>query len=201
MFLTFANEITIVRVLLIVPFVICLLQTGHPEYGTWIRWAAILFFLIMAASDALDGYLARTFKQITALGTFLDPIADKLMITCASIILSIPQTAIEGFRLPLTVVVLIIGKDMLLLLGFIVTFLLTGQVHIRPVWAGKTSTFLQVVMVFSILIGPEIIRWITVWPVITAVIYWATGFCAVVATFVYIYHGIRYIEDFNNTEN
>ncbi|OQY04335.1 MAG: hypothetical protein B6I25_07035 [Planctomycetales bacterium 4572_13] len=115
-------------------------------------------------------------------------------------ILCSPQTAIEGFQLPLTVVVLIIGKDILLLLGFIVTFLLTSQVHIRPAWAGKVSTFLQIIMVFSILIGPETVHWVTTWPTITAAICWATGFCAMMATFVYIYCGIRYIEAFGSTE-
>ncbi len=200
MFLTLANQITILRILLIFPFVICLLKTGHPHYGHWIRGVAVLIFVVMAMSDALDGYLARKKKQVTALGAFLDPMADKLMITCASIVLCAPQTAIEGFVLPLTVVVLIIGKDILLLLGFIITFLLTGQVHIRPVWAGKVSTFLQIIMVFSILIGPEMVRWVAIWPAITAAIYWATGFCAMVATFVYIYRGIRYIEEFGNTE-
>ena len=154
----------------------------------------------MAISDALDGYLARKNKQVTALGAFLDPMADKLMITCACVVLCAPQTAIEGFALPLTVVVMIIGKDILLLLGFIVTFLLTDQVHIRPVWAGKVSTFLQVVMVFSVLIGPEAALLIAIWPVITAWICWATGLCAMVATFVYIYRGIRYIEEFGSTE-
>jgi CDP-diacylglycerol--glycerol-3-phosphate 3-phosphatidyltransferase len=200
MFLTLANQITILRILLIFPFVICLLKTGLPHYGDWIRGGAILIFLVMAISDALDGYLARKNKQVTALGAFLDPMADKLMITCASIVLCAPQTAIEGFVLPLTVVVMIIGKDVLLLLGFIITFLLTDQVHIRPVWAGKVSTFLQVIMVFSILIGPEIVRWVTTWPAITATICWTTGFCAIVATFVYIYRGIRYIEEFGDTE-
>ncbi len=200
MFLTLANQVTILRILLIFPFVICLLKTGHPHYGHWIRGVAILIFVVMAMSDALDGYLARKHKQVTALGAFLDPMADKLMITCASIVLCVPQTAIEGFVLPLTVVVLIIGKDILLLLGFIITFLLTDQVHIRPVWAGKVSTFLQIIMVFSILIGPEMLRWVAVWPAITAAICWATGFCAMVATFVYIYRGIRYIEVFGSTE-
>jgi phosphatidylglycerophosphate synthase len=75
------------------------------------------------------------------------------------------------------------------------------QVHIRPVWAGKASTFLQIVMVSSILIGPEAAVWIRFWPLVTAIIWWATGFCAVLATFVYIYRGIRYIEDFHNTQN
>jgi cardiolipin synthase len=200
MFLTLANQITILRVLLIFPFVICLLSTGHPQHGNWIRSGAILFFVVMAIGDALDGYMARKQKQVTALGAFLDPMADKLMITCASIILCAPQTAIEGFALPLTVVVLIIGKDILLLLGFIITFLLTSQVHVRPVWVGKVSTFLQIIMVFSILIGPETARWVTAWPAITAAICWLTGFCAMVATFVYIYRGIRYIEEFGNTE-
>jgi len=200
-YLTMANQITILRVLLIFPFVICLLQTNHLEYGNWFRGGAIVIFLIMAASDALDGYLARVKKQVSALGTFLDPMADKLMITCASVILCVPQTAIQGFHLPLTVVVLIIGKDLLLLLGFAITYFLTVQIHIHPVWAGKASTFLQIVMVSSILVGPEMAAWISFWPVFTEVIWWATGFCAVLATFVYIYRGIRYIEDFHNIQN
>ncbi|MEN8126857.1 MAG: CDP-alcohol phosphatidyltransferase family protein [Planctomycetota bacterium] len=200
MFLTLANQITILRILLIFPFVICLLKTGHPQYGHWIRGGAVVIFVVMAISDALDGYLARKQEQTTSLGAFLDPMADKLMITCASVILCSPQTAIEGFHLPLTVVVLIIGKDLLLLLGFIITFLLTGQIHIRPVWAGKVTTFLQIIMVFSILIGPETVRWITAWPVITAIFWWTAAFCAMVATFVYIYRGIRYIEEFHSTE-
>lgn len=199
MYLTLANQVTLLRILLIIPFVICLLQTNHPEYGNWFRGGAIVIFLMMAVSDAVDGYLARVKKQVSALGAFLDPMADKLMITCASVILCVPQTAIEGFRLPLTVVVLIIGKDLLLLLGFSVTYFLTVQVHIHPVWAGKASTFLQIIMVSSILIGPEAAAWIHFWPLVTAILWWSTGFCAILATFVYIYRGIRYIEAFHNT--
>jgi CDP-diacylglycerol--glycerol-3-phosphate 3-phosphatidyltransferase len=201
MYLTLANQITLLRILLVFPFVICLLQTNHPDYGNGFRGGAIVIFLMMALSDALDGYLARVKKQVSALGAFLDPMADKLMITCASVILCVPQTAIEGFHLPLAVVVLIIGKDVLLLLGFSVTYFLTVQVHIHPVWVGKASTFLQIIMVFSILIGPEAAVWVHFWPLLTEIIWWSTGFCAVVATFVYIYRGIRYIEAFHNTQN
>jgi len=53
---------------------------------------------------------------------------------------------------------------------------------------------------FSILIGPETARWITVWPAISVAICWLTEFCAMVATFVYIYRGIRYIEAFGSTK-
>ena len=197
MLLTLANLVTISRILLILPFVMCLLKAANPAYSA-MRLAALGIFLIMAASDALDGYLARVKKQTTPLGAFLDPLADKLMITCASVILALPQTAVEGFRLPLTVVVLIIGKDTLLLLGFAVTYFLTGSVHIRPVWAGKASTFFQICMVLSILIGPEVSAQLKFWPLLVRMIWWTTGFWALMATFVYIWRGIRYIEQFEN---
>lgn len=198
MLLTLANMVTILRILLILPFVECLLKQGDSAHGDAFRWAALGIFLVMAASDALDGYLARAKKQTTALGAFLDPLADKLMITCSSVILALPQTAVEGFRLPLTVVVLIIGKDVLLLLGFAVTYFMTGSAHIKPIWAGKASTFFQICMVLSILIGPEVSAYLKLWPVVVRIIWWTTGVWALVVTFIYIGRGIRYIEQFES---
>ena len=200
MLLTLANVVTIIRILLTLPFVVCLLKENDPEYGVAMRWAAAGIFVVMAASDALDGYLARAKKQTTQLGAFLDPLADKLMMTCASVILALPQTAVPGFRLPLTVVVLIIGKDILLVLGFSVTYFLTGSVHIKPVWAGKASTFFQICMVLSILIGPEMSGILRLWPAVVRVLWWTTGLLAVTATLVYIWRGIRYIEVFESVD-
>lgn len=200
MLFTLANQITLIRILLIFPFVICMLKMGQSENGTVFRMFALTIFIVMGISDAVDGYLARRMRQATSLGAFLDPVADKLMITCAGIILAVSQTAVAGFQLPIGVMVLIIGKDLLLLLGFSVTYFMTGSSHIRPVWAGKMSTLLQIVMVASILAGPEIQEIISIWPVITSVIWWSTAACAVLATFVYIYRGIRYIETFGIDE-
>ena len=201
MFLTLANQVTILRILLILPFVICLLKASQPQVGDSMRWAALGIFFIMAISDALDGYLARKRNQATQLGAFLDPLADKLLITCASIILATPASAIDDFQLPLTVVVMIIGKDVLLLLGFIVTYFLTEKVHIRPVWAGKASTFFQILMVLSILTGPEMARWVGFWPVLARFLWWMTAFWALMATIVYIRRGIQYIERFESNKN
>lgn len=198
MYLTIANLITISRILLILPFTICLLKDNQPQQGDYFRWAAVGLFALIAASDALDGYLARSRKQITALGTFLDPLADKLMITVTAILLALPQTSIAGFRLPFTVVVLILGKDILLLLGFAITYFITQSVHIKPVWAGKASTFFQIVMVSSILIGPEMSRLLAFWPIWTRAIWWLTAALAITATIVYILRGIRYIEEFHS---
>ena len=196
MFLTLANLVTIFRILLVGPFVMCLLKAANPAYSSSMRWAALGIFFVMAVSDALDGYLARVKNQATSLGAFLDPLADKLMITCASIILALPATAVEGFRLPLTIVVLIVGKDLLLLTGFAVTYFLTENIHIKPVWAGKICTFFQICMVLSILLGPELSTVVAFWPIFVRILWWLTGFWALMATFVYIWRGIRYIEQF-----
>jgi len=198
MFLTAANLITITRILLILPFTICLLKDNQADRGDYFRWAALGLFVLIAASDALDGILARAKNQATQLGAFLDPLADKLMITVTAILLALPQTAVAGFRLPFTVVVLILGKDILLVIGFAVTYFITQSIHIKPVWAGKTSTLLQIVMVLSILIGPEMSRMASFWPIWTRVVWWLTAFLAITATFIYICRGIQYIEAFHS---
>lgn len=196
MFLTLANLVTIFRILLVAPFVMCLLKASDPVYSSTMRWAAVGIFFVMAVSDALDGYLARSRNQATSLGAFLDPLADKLMITCASIILAMPASAVAGFRLPPSVVVLIVGKDILLLMGFAVTYFLTEKVHIRPILAGKLCTFFQICMVLAILLGPELTKILFFWPIIARIIWWMTGFWAMAATFIYIHRGIRYIDQF-----
>ena len=104
--LNWANRITITRILLIVPFVICMLKINQPTLSDSgrdaMRYTAILIFLVMATSDALDGFLARKKGQITRLGSFLDPTADKLLMTCACLLLASKRAGVEGFQLPPT---------------------------------------------------------------------------------------------------
>ena len=194
-----ANQITIFRILLIGPFVICMLKANESEYGLAIRYTGLVIFLFMCVSDAIDGYMARVKKQVTQLGSFLDPMADKLLITCACILLASEHTAVNGFLLPPTVVVLIIGKDVLLLLGFVVIYLMTSKVRIVPVFVGKLATFLQLSMVTAILIAPEVSAVTALWVYFMRVLWWAAASAAVLATFVYIRNGIRYIEQFEES--
>jgi len=159
------------------------------------RYAATVIFLVMAFSDALDGYLARRNKQITKLGAFLDPVADKLLITSACLLLISQRGHVEGVLLPPTVVVLIIGKDLLLIIGFLIVYFVTSQVFVAPVLIGKISNNLQLTMVGAILIAPEVYSFFPGWIWVLRVFWWSAAGTAILATLIYIRNGTRYIEE------
>lgn len=201
--LSWPTQITLARILLIAPFVVFMLNMHDPEFtdvqqNYW-RLAAVGVFFLMAISDAVDGYWARHRQQITKLGTFLDPMADKLLITCASLLLVSKRGHVDGFPLPMTVVVLIIGKDVLITLGFLVMYLITSHVHIVPVMAGKLSTALQLTMVTAVLVGPDLVAVIPGYREFVHALWWSAAAVAVVAALVYIRNGSRYIEDYERT--
>ena len=196
-----ANQITIVRILLIVPFVICMLKVNELQHSTLVRYVALIIFLAMCASDVIDGYVARVKNQVTKLGSFLDPMADKLLITCACLLLAAEQTAVDGVLLPKPVVVLIIGKDVLLLLGFIIIYFLTSQIHIEPLFIGKVGTFLQLSMVTAILIAPEMMPLTDLWTYFMSFLWWAAATAAILTMLIYIRLGTRYIEQYENHVN
>jgi cardiolipin synthase len=145
---TTANKITILRILLI-PFFVMMavyyghgVQTGDPQ--DWQRWCAIAIFLVAAASDGLDGYIARHFNQKSALGVILDPIADKGLLLSGIITLSFSNWSYE---FPLWFPVLIVARDLIVAAGVITMRLLMGAVRVQPSWTGKTATALQMVAI------------------------------------------------------
>ena len=201
--LNWATRITIVRMLLIAPFVSLMLKTNDPALSSGpqnaLRYMAILLFLIMAVSDGIDGYLARRKNQTTKLGAFLDPIADKLLMTCACLLLASQRGQVSGFPLPPTVVVLIIGKDLFLLIGFVIVYLITSRIHIAPVFIGKLATTLQLSMVAAILIGPEASAVLPGWISLLRTLWWSAAGAAILTTLVYIRDGSRYIEEYEQS--
>ena len=198
--LNWANRITILRVLLIIPFVSCMLKINDPalteSMRQAMRYVAVFIFLVMAASDVFDGYLARRNKQVTRFGAFLDPTADKLLMTCACLLLSSQRGHVGDFLLPPTVVVLIIGKDLFLLIGFVIIYFITFQVRIVPVLIGKIATALQLSMVTAILLAPEISGVVPGWIWFLRVLWWSAAGTAILATLIYIRNGSRYIEQY-----
>lgn len=196
---TWATRITILRILLIVPFVSFMLKINDARLSdvtqNTMRYIAIIFFLIMAISDGIDGYLARRKNQITKLGAFLDPVADKLLMTCACLLLASQRGHVNGFLLPSTVVVLIVGKDLFLLIGFTMVYLVTSQIRLAPVFIGKLATTLQLSMVTGILIAPEVSCIIPGWIWFLRVLWWSAAITAILTTLIYIRTGSRYIEE------
>ena len=191
------------------PFVSFLLKINDPQLSptlqTTMRYISIVIFLTMALSDAIDGYLARRRKQTTTLGAFLDPLADKLLMTCACLLLASqrghvemvsPQAEVQNFLLPPTVVVLIIGKDLFLLIGFIIVYLITSQIRLAPVFIGKLATALQLSMVAGILIAPEVSRILPDWIWLLRTLWWSAAGTAILAILIYIRNGSRYIEEY-----
>lgn len=201
--LSWATRITLIRILLIVPFIMCLLKMNDPTIGpnvqTGLRYAAIAVFVIMAVSDALDGYLARRHNQITRLGTFLDPVADKLLMTSACLLLASQRGHVEGFTLPTTVVVAIVGKDVLIVVGFFILYLVTSQIRVGPVLVGKVATALQLVMVACVLTAPELSKVIPHYRAVLSVLWWSAAVVGILAALVYIRNGSRYIEQFERS--
>ncbi len=198
--LNWANRITILRILLIIPFVSCMLKINDAALSdamrNTMRYISIIIFLVMAASDGLDGFLARKKGQVTKFGAFLDPTADKLLITCACLLLASQRAGVDGFLLPPTVVVLIIGKDLFLLIGFVIVYFITWQVRIVPVLIGKIATGLQLSMVTAILLAPEISRFVPGWIWLLRVLWWSAAGTAILTTLIYIRNGSRYIEEY-----
>ncbi|HSV27187.1 MAG TPA: CDP-alcohol phosphatidyltransferase family protein, partial [Sedimentisphaerales bacterium] len=177
--LNWANRITLARLLLILPFVACMMHINAGDRGDVLRYLSLAIFVSMAVSDAIDGWLARSRGQTTALGTFLDPMADKLLMTAAMLLLASDAAGVRGFRVPMTLVVAVIGKDLILALGFVVQYFITQQTRIVPVLAGKLCTAVQLSMVAATLIGPEAERIMPVWPWLVWTLWWAGGLTAV----------------------
>jgi CDP-diacylglycerol--glycerol-3-phosphate 3-phosphatidyltransferase len=202
--LNWANRITILRILLLVPFVSCMLKMHDDSISVswqqWMRYLAAVIFLVMAASDGLDGYLARRKGQCTKLGSFLDPMADKLLMACACVLLALPTVGVYGFLLPPTVAVLIIGKDMFLLIGFLIFYFITFQVRIVPAFVGKLSTTLQLSMVAGVLLAPEMSGVIPWWIWFLRVLWWSAAGTAILTTLIYIRNGSRYIAEYEQSQ-
>ncbi len=175
--MTTANKVTVLRILLI-PFFVSLLlsygQTGDDRQ----RWAALACFGIAAALDGVDGYIARRFNQKSELGAVLDPLADKLLLVSALILLGFEQDRLTP--LPVWVNVTVVSRDVLLILGLGVVHFTVGVVRVRPRWTGKCATVLQMALVLWCLLK---------WPAPIQT------YLAILATVLTAVSGVQYIWD------
>jgi cardiolipin synthase len=147
--LTFPNQLTLLR-MVFVPFIVNNMVGGHY------RWALILF-LLAGLSDGLDGLLARTLKQQTTLGQYLDPIADKLLLSTMFLVLSILH------KIPWKFTVLVFSRDISILCASAVLYAIAGLRDFRPSIFGKANTLAQVAaVVFVLLLQVYPVRWVEI---------------------------------------
>ena len=137
--LNIPNLITLGRILL-VPILVWAIATP----GT--MWIAFVLFLAAGVSDAVDGYLAKRFAMTTELGAYLDPLADKALIV--SIYLTL---GINGF-IPRWLVILVVSRDILIVGGIMLSWLVGSPLKIKPLLVSKLNTVAQIVFA-SVVLG------------------------------------------------
>jgi cardiolipin synthase len=140
--LTTANQLTLLRIVFVPVFVTLLV---YDQMG----WA-LTIFMAAGATDALDGIIARRFGQKTRVGAYLDPIADKLLMTSSVVILSLPQMEFAN-SIPRWLMIIMISRDVFIGLFALVLVLMAGFRIFPPSLYGKTSTVLQVLTIFAVL--------------------------------------------------
>jgi cardiolipin synthase (CMP-forming) len=155
--MTLANKITISRMLLIPIIVIGLLE-GHTT------WVYILLAISML-TDLFDGLVARRRGERTQLGAFLDPMADKLLLTAMYLTLTYLG------RIDMWVFVVVFSRDLMIVLGFAVIYILTGSTAVTPRPLGKTATAAQMCTALAVLLPfPPVVSVIMMWTTITLTI-------------------------------
>ena len=132
------NFLSLLRIILVPVIVIFLIQESYTK--------ALLIFVIAGLTDALDGAVARLLKKQTELGSFLDPLADKILLSTSFIALAI-------FNLiPSWLAVIVISRDFIILLGIATLSVMSVTYEIKPVFVSKITTTLQITTVFFALL-------------------------------------------------
>ncbi len=173
-----ANAITLLRIVLIPLIVWSLLIDA--------RMAAFIIFVAAGISDAVDGAVARHFDQRTELGAYLDPMADKGLLVSVFVVL--------GYlgHIPIWLVLIVVSRDVLIITGVIISFLMGKPVAIQPLFVSKANTVLQIVFA-SVVLG-----WLAFafeFGQFIELLAFATGGLTVISAAVYVVQWTRYMTE------
>jgi cardiolipin synthase len=170
--LTLPNAITFVRILIIPVFVMALL---YKRYNY-----ALMLFIAAGASDLLDGLLARTTNQKTELGAFLDPLADKILLVTSFILFSVYSW------IPTWLTIIVISRDVIVILGWVVFYLLYGVTQVKPSLFGKAAITSQLILIAYTLLSINIMSV----PAPADWMLWCVAMLTVVSCIHYSYRGL-----------
>ncbi|HKB25959.1 MAG TPA: CDP-diacylglycerol--glycerol-3-phosphate 3-phosphatidyltransferase [Methylomirabilota bacterium] len=169
-----ANWLTLLRIVM-VPVFVSLLVYRKPG-------AALVVFATAAFTDLLDGYIARRRGSQSRLGAFLDPMADKLLLTASFVTLTYLKA------LPFWIAAVVISRDVILALGTALIYMLGGRLDPRPTRAGKAATFLQILTVLTGLLAPYVDPGAAL-----RVVLWLAAVFTVASGLQYVVQGMRFL--------
>jgi cardiolipin synthase (CMP-forming) len=176
--LTIPNLITLFRIILTPLLIIFLIQGNYRK--------ALAVFILAGVSDLADGLIARTWQQKSRLGSYLDPLADKILMSASFVTLSIYH------QIPSWLTVVVLSRDVALAMGVVVFQLADIPLRIRPSLAGKWTTTFQLITVGFVLLNK-------IWafpPLALPIFFWITGILTTVSGLQYFYRGIKQMNMF-----
>ena len=179
--LTPANQLTLLRMLLIPAFVI-LVVYGH------LGWA-LTVFVTAGVTDGLDGFIARRSGQKTQLGAWLDPMADKLLLVTTFIVLTLPNLQLEN-QFPLWLTICIISRDIVIVGTVAIVNLAIGRRTFRPSIFGKIATATYIITA----VAAMLFNYLGYHALIVDIGIWASLAITLVSSFHYIWHARRIID-------
>jgi phosphatidylglycerophosphate synthase len=156
--MSWPNRITVLRILLVTPFVLLLLDAADgPAY----RYGALALAIFIGVCDAADGIIARRTGTVSKIGSILDPLADYAFMISALSIMSMRGVLSENpdIRLPYWFSVTLIARAVFLLVGIFIVHFLTGFTQGLPTASGKAVTVMQFVVVAVMFIAPDLLAW------------------------------------------
>ncbi len=171
------NILTIIRILLAPVFVIFLLREFFVP--------ALIVFTVAGISDGLDGFIARYFNQKTALGAYLDPIADKMLLISAFVSLGILKI------IPAWLAVVVISRDVLIVIGIAVFTITEKSYKVKPSIVSKLTTVSQITAIIVTLMGVNAMGLTG----LKTTLFWTTAVLTLISGFHYIYLGMNILQD------
>jgi cardiolipin synthase len=157
---TVPNLLTLFRIALTLPF---LYLVNEGRFGI-----ALAVFFLASLTDFADGFLARKLKQQSRLGRFLDPLADKLLISAAFVVMALPHSQFAS--IPVWLAVAVVGRDVVIVLGALLVYSLTRFREFKPTLLGKMNTFAELGLIVWFLIFHTTGRLIFLLPFLYAIV-------------------------------
>jgi len=167
------NTLTITRIVIIPLFITSIIYKHYNH--------ALYLFIIAALTDVFDGLFARLTNQKTALGTFLDPLADKFLLVTTFIVMSVYEL------IPKWLTIIVISRDLIIIVGWFLLYLVSDISRVEPSLLGKITIWVQSLFIAYILVDINM----HFLPDNPPVLLWLTAGITILSGFVYLYRGLN----------